>query len=96
MIIQHEEKGEDGSFFIEESNERVAEIVYTITRRNTLVIQHTEVDKELQGKNVGFDLVERVVEYARKKEMKILPQCSFARAIFQRETKFSDVLINAH
>ena len=96
MIIQHEENGSDGDFFIEKDNERVATIAYTITKRNALIIQHTEVNKELQGNRIGFDLVKRVVEYAREKGIKIIPQCSFAKSVFEREQDFSDVLISPH
>lgn len=95
MLIQHEEDGDDGTFFIEENHERVAMLAYTITKRNALIIQHTEVEKSLQGNNIGYDLVERVVEYAREKGIKIIPQCSFAQSIFRHEPAFSDVLINA-
>lgn len=96
MEIQHQQNGDDGSFYIAKDSETVAMIAYTITKRNALIIQHTEVDKVLQGHNIGFDLVERVVEFAREKGIKIIPQCSFAKSVFEREPAFADVLISGH
>jgi predicted GNAT family acetyltransferase len=58
-----------------------------------VVINHTGVDKELQGKNIGFQLVEAVVEQARAEGKKVVPVCSFAKAIIEKTEEFKDVLM---
>ena len=92
MLIQQETSENAGSFYIDEAGERIAEITYNVRPDNTLNINHTEVDEKLQGKNIGFELVEKVVEYAREKQMKVYPSCSFAAKVFVKHPSFNDVL----
>ena len=44
-----------------------------------MVIEHTEVDDELRGQNVGYQLVEAAVEYARQHNIKDHRMVSFAK-----------------
>ncbi len=90
MIIQHKEDGKKGIFYIEqngEEGEELAEMTYTI-EKGKMVIQHTEVDESLRGKNIGFQLVEHGVKYAREKNFKILPLCEFAAEVLQSTEQF--------
>lgn len=94
MQIQHEEK-EDGKglFFIIDGNKNLAEMTYTIANQDLLIIQHTEVDDVLKGKNVGYQLVHAGVDYARTNGFKIFPLCPFAKAVFDKKgDEFADVL----
>ncbi len=70
-------------FYIEQNGEELAEMPYTI-EKGRMVIQHTEVDKSLRGNNIGFQLVERGVEYARQEHLKILPVCKYAKKVLQK------------
>jgi predicted GNAT family acetyltransferase len=79
-------------FFIEDEGEIVAEIVYAKSGENSLIIEHTEVDEELQGRNIGYELVHRTVEYARTHGMKVSPVCPFAKAVFDKKPDWADVL----
>ena len=92
MNIQHRELENSGAFYIEEGGEVLAEMVYSKPGNNQIVIEHTEVADELQGKNIGHELVERSVEYAREQNIKINPVCSFAKSVFDKEPEFKDVL----
>ena len=91
MLIQHQENETEGVFYLEENGETVAEMEYR-KEPGRLVILHTEVDESLRGKNVGFQLVERGVEYARAANLKIVPLCVFADKVIQRHKEFQDVL----
>lgn len=92
MQIQHEESQGKGAFYVEEKGERQALLTYHLQGRNTMVIEHTEVDKALQGKNVGRHLVESAVEYARSHQQKIVPVCSFAGSVFDKTPAWHDML----
>jgi uncharacterized protein len=93
MLIQHKEEGSKGSFYVEENGEQLAEMTYTMAGPGLMIIEHTEVSDVLKGKNVGYQLVETAVEYARSKEIKIFPLCPFANSVFKRKgTTFADVL----
>ena len=93
MKINNEEHGAKGAFFIEQDGEWIAEMTYRkIAGGSTIIIDHTEVDKSLQGKGVGNDLVKAAVDFARKNNLKIVAQCSFAKKVFDETPEFQDVL----
>jgi uncharacterized protein len=92
MLIQHKQKENRGMFFIEQDGEIKAEIVYTSPSIDKIIIEHTEVDPELQGQNIGYALVHHTVEHARLHNIKIVPVCSFARGVFDKKPDFCDVL----
>jgi len=93
MLIQHEQHEHKGSFYVEENGNRLAEMVYTMSGTELMIIEHTEVDDKLRGKNVGYQLVHTAVEYARTNHLKILPLCPFAKSVFDRKhAEFGDVL----
>lgn len=92
MHIDHIEHGPKGAFLIKENNERLAEMTYSQAGENLIIIDHTEVSDALRGKGAGKQLVQAAVTYAREKQMKILPLCPFARAMFDKTPEFQDVL----
>jgi predicted GNAT family acetyltransferase len=94
MIIQHKQAGSKGLFFIETDGNILAEMVYSLPDAGKMIIEHTEVSDELRGQNIGFQLVETAVDYARKHQIKIIPLCPFASAIIKKKTEFHDVLFN--
>lgn len=67
-------------------------MVYRMDTPEKMVIEHTEVDESLKGKGVGLQLVTEAVEYARENNIRIVPVCSFAAAIFKKKEEFKDVL----
>ena len=85
------ENSNEGAFYIEQNGEPLAEMTYTI-EKGKMVINHTEVDKSLRGKNIAHQLVEHGVEYAREQQLKITPVCEYAKAVIQNTQEFQDVL----
>ena len=92
MFIQHKESGKRGMFYIAEDDEIIAELVYGSGGDNVIIIEHTEVDDRLKGLDIGFELVNKTVEYARTHGLKIMPACVFAKAVFDKRADFKDVL----
>jgi hypothetical protein len=92
MIIQREEKGSKGAFFVEENNERQAVMTYTMAGPQRMIIDHTEVSDALRGKSAGKQLVVAAVDYARTNHLKILPLCPFAKSVFDKTPALHDVL----
>jgi predicted GNAT family acetyltransferase len=66
-----------------EADGHVAELEY---RRNgkRLVLIHTEVPTELEGRGLGGRLVTAAVERARRDGMTVVPLCPFARGWLER------------
>jgi hypothetical protein len=51
---------------------------------HTMVMVHTEVDPDLQGRGIAAALVAAAVEYARAHGFKVRPLCSYVRGWLRR------------
>lgn len=91
MLIQHFEEDGKGAFFIKNDGDFLAEMTYYLDSPQRMVIDHTQVDDSLQGKNIGISLVEKGVEYARANQFKIVPQCPYVKKVFERDHQYDDV-----
>ncbi|WP_191859440.1 GNAT family N-acetyltransferase [Hanstruepera ponticola] len=92
MKIEHSIDGNKGIFYINLEGKHVAEMTYSKAGPDKIIIDHTEVDESLKGQGVGYKLVEEAVKYAREKDVKILPLCPFAAAVFKKREAYNDVL----
>ncbi len=93
MDILQKQQETKGSFYVEENGEIVAEMTYSMASENLMIIDHTEVAGSLRGKNVGYQLVKKAAAFAREKQIKIIPLCPFAKAVFEKKKdEFEDVL----
>ena len=70
----------------------VGELTYSRVSPTSIVASHTGVDDSLRGTGVGKALVERLVADARNEGTTIVPKCSFVRALFRRNPKWSDLI----
>ena len=93
MLIKHKEEGGKGMFYVEEDDRTLAELVYSIAGPDKIIIEHTEVGEVLSGKGIGKQLVENATGYARSNNIKIIPLCTFARSVFEKEKTWQDVLL---
>lgn len=83
----------NNKFYVEKDSEEMASLAYT-PNGDVLTVVHTEVSPELSGQGVGKQLVSEVVQYARDENKTIDAQCSFARAVIEKNPEFQDVLKN--
>ncbi len=90
--IAHTQGETKGSFYVEENGERLAEMVYSRAGNDKIIIEHTEVSEKLAGKGIGKQMVAAAVEYARENDIRIMPLCPFAKAVFEKVETFRDVL----
>lgn len=74
-----------------DGNKNIGEATF-IESNGVLEIDHTEVDKAYDGKEITSQLVEEVVKRARESGAKILPLCPFSKVIFEEHSEFEDVL----
>lgn len=89
--IQRETDGKRGSFFIEEEAKRFAEMVYVMAGPKKMIIEHTAVDESMQGQGIGLKLLNELADYVRKEEIKVIPLCSFAKAMFEKKEELRDL-----
>ena len=92
MIIKNKKVGTKGMFYVSNDETMLAEMVYTMPSNDKMIIEHTEVSEELKGQNIGYQLVNTAVEYARAHNIKIIPLCPFANSVFKKKPEFADVL----
>ncbi len=92
MKIKHHKGNQCGSFEIEDNGNVIAEMTYVKNDDNCIIIDHTGVNNTYRGQNFGKKLVEEAVNYARNENLKIIPVCSYAKAIMSRNHNYRDVL----
>jgi predicted GNAT family acetyltransferase len=90
--IRHEEQGDRGAFYVETEAGRLAELTYSRTSPQTVVIEHTDVSDALRGRGVGRLLVEAAVRWARRTGTQFVPVCTYAKTVFERYPGLRDVL----
>jgi uncharacterized protein len=90
--MQHIDNGKNGEFFIvNEAGQRIAEISYVWRDEQTIDANHTWVDDSLRGQGTARQLLDVLVNFAREKQLKIIPTCSYVDVMFRREKSFEDV-----
>lgn len=83
---------QNGIFEIFVDGAKAGEMVYRWKSDFVLVIEHTEVHENFNGKGLGKRLVLAAVDFARVNNYQIIPLCPFAKATFQRNEDLQDVL----
>ncbi len=86
------EEGETKGRYVTVVDGHEAEMTYSRLGGTTIIIDHTGVPDALRGLGVGQALVQRGVEDARAKGLKIVPLCPFAKAQINRHPEWQDVL----
>lgn len=92
MEIQQVNDERRGHFKALEEDIRAGVMTYSWGGPSKMIIEHTEVNPDFEGKGLGKKLVMAAVEYARAQHVKILPLCSFAKAYFEKTPEVQDVL----
>jgi len=81
-----------GAFYIDVNGKQEAMMTFVFAGEDKIIIDHTEVNPGNEGKGFGKKMVTKAVEYAREKNIKIIPLCPFAKSVFNKTLEFSDVL----
>ena len=92
MEIELKEDENKGFALATEDGKNAGKMTYSIASDDFIIIDHTEVEPAFKGKGVGKQLLYKIVEMAREKNLKILPLCPFANALFQKTPDIKDVL----
>jgi uncharacterized protein len=92
MTIERHDDGKRGYVEAVENNIQAGKMTYTWVGEAKIIIDHTEVGVAFGGKGVGKKLLMEMVKFAREKQLRIMPLCPFARAMFERDKSIGDVL----
>lgn len=90
--ISHEVEERRGAFVIARDGRRIAELTYFHQGESVIVINHTFVDESLRGHGIARKLLDAAVAWARANQVRIIPECSYARVVFARDASIREVL----
>jgi predicted GNAT family acetyltransferase len=91
-VIGLEVNDRKGHFYISVNGKQEGIMTFVFAGSDKIIIDHTEVNPGNNGKGFGKKMVAKAVEYAREKNIKIIPLCPFAKKVFDKTPEFSDVL----
>ena len=89
VTIEREELNGANEFVLRLDGERYGFLQYTRPDVGVMRIEYVEVSPELRGTGLGKQLVEKAVAFARETKLKVVPICSYARAVIQRDPAMS-------
>lgn len=93
MELKHQVKENRGYFYFDENGKKAAIIFYDYKIKDVIIITHTETNEGYEGRGLGKELVLAVVDFARTNNLKIIPECPFAKSIFDKAPdEYKDVL----
>jgi len=92
MEIEITEADDKGMVYISGDGRNIAEMTWVKGGDGYIIVDHTMVDDSLKGQGIGRKLLDRIVELARERNLKILPLCPFVKATFDKVEEIRDVL----
>ena len=69
----------------------LSKLDYILDGKN-FVITHVGVHPALRGQGLAGRLVEASLEYARDKELRVIPMCSYAAAFMRRHPEYAELM----
>ena len=88
--IEFNEK--NGYTYVTVDGKEVAKMAFVFEDKNTIIINHTEVNPGYNGKGFGNMMLDKAVAFARENKIKIIPVCPFVKSVFDKTPDFRDVL----
>lgn len=80
-------------FYVGDSEDTpLAEMTYFMSGNNSIVVDHTHVSEELNGQGIGKLLLKELVDWARNENLKIIPQCPYAKAQMEKNEEYHDMI----
>ena len=76
----------------EGESEPVAFVDYAMRDRSTVLLMHTEVRLELEGKGIGTKTARLVVDHVRRTGLKAIVGCPFLTSWLRRHPDEQDIL----
>lgn len=92
--VMHNENAPEPFFQLyDDTQGELGLLYYSWSGKDRLIITHTEVKPEMRGRNLGKLMLQEIVDYARAQNLKIIPRCSYASAVFRKKKEeYADVV----
>lgn len=92
LDIHHTLSGDHGRYWADLAPGLQAEMTYRKRQDGSIIINHTGVPREFEGRGIALKLVKRAVADARDGGFKIVPQCPYVAVQFRRHPDWNDLL----
>ena len=92
VTIEREELNGTHEFVLRIDGERFGFLEFTRPDTGLMCIEHVEVAVELRGSGLGKQLVQKAVAFAKDAKLRVVPICSYARAVMQRDPSLAAAL----
>ena len=91
MELIHEESKNEDRFYLLDDDKEIGEIVYAYVNEALIDINHTEVDPNYRGQNLGQKLIEAVANYSRENKLKATASCPYVAKVFGKTDQYDDI-----
>lgn len=68
-------------------------LIDMVNKGDVIDAPHTEVDEEYGGQGIAGKLVDKLSEYARENNKKIIPTCPYIKNKFEKDDSYEDVYV---
>ena len=90
-------KPDKNEIYIEELGEIIARIQFIpsgtdVNGQDLIIVNHTVVYNGQNGRGLGKQLVDKLVDYARNENKLIIPICPYAKKALESNPGYQDVL----
>lgn len=93
LRVEAEETPSSGRLMLmDRAGNELGQMQYRREDPATIVIEHTEVDGSLRGQRGGRRFFDAMVEWARKRGLRVRSECPFTSSMFQKTPDAQDVL----
>ena len=92
ITITTEMDGDRGRFVATGNETVLGEMTFSRAGATMIMVDHTEVGEAARGTDVGKQLFDAMVSWARDEKQKVVPVCPFATVMFKRHADARDVL----
>ena len=88
LSVMHESSGTKGRYYIVHATGE-SELIYSVTRSNLMIAEHTQVASGQEGDKVGLMMLREMIADARSKGLQIVPHCPFVNAQRRKHPQFA-------
>lgn len=85
-------KGNQQFFIGDDETSAIAYVTFKDKNESTIIVEHTFVSDELRGQGIAGKLYKTIIDYARKENKKIIPECSYIKSKMEQNKADQDLL----
>ena len=91
MELKHDTSNKNKRFYLLDNGKEIGEIAYAYVNDDLIDINHTEIDPNYRGQNLGQKLIDAIVDYARENNLKATAGCPYVAKVFSKTTQYDDI-----